>query len=182
MRVCVLSIESFDSCYVFVIQRNIYQLQVLMRRMISEQKSRPHPVIVTPTSADNFRQKAGGSGIGPSHSSPAVSHQTSLPIHLRPQWSNESVSSNAGLEESLLLHPNPSSGQGSLVEASAVTGDTEDGGNFSHLTDDSSYTVTNETAEQIIELLDRLEKSGNVQNGTMELMHCKTCTGQLQSL
>jgi len=149
-----------------------------MRRMLSEQKARPHPATATSTSACNFHLKTGGGSniVGPSHSSPAVS-QTSLPIHLRPQMSNESILSDTSQESPvpLLNH----SGQGSL-DASAAT--TEDVSSFSHLADESSCMGTNETAEQIIELLDRLEKSGGVLNGTKDLMHCKTCTGQLQSL
>ncbi len=78
--------------------------------------------------------------------------------------------------------------QESLEVASAVP-DVMDDSDFLGVSDDGSR-VTNETAEQIIELLDKLEKSGVVEgqmtgrknDSTDFTIYCKTCTGQLQSI
>ena len=167
-----------------LLQNNIGQLQVLMRRIIAEQKAKPHlsdsPTTVAVYSGPQPLPPA-SSALGPSHSSPAVS-QTAVPAHLRPQLSNESFLPPDVSFES----PSPRGLQTSL-DISAAVSIIEDE-DFGSLVDDSSL-LTNVTAEQIMELLDKLDISGdtelsrNSEKGTGDLMmYCKTCTGHLQSV
>lgn len=155
-------------------QNNIGQLQVLMRRIVSEQKAKPPPMS-SPTTVGMHADPQPHPlppALGPSHSSPVV------PAHLHPQLSDESVL----LPDISLECLSPSGTQAN----EALPGLEEE--DFGLSVDDSSH-LTNTTAEQIIELLDRLEMAGsdgqsrnNESKTTDLLMHCKTCTGQLESV
>lgn len=110
---------------------------------MEQQSTRPH-LSTSPTSkVAHYHRSPKPGGVGPSHSSPTVlPHATTVPAHLRP-----TLSPDASLVEGL-----PSEGRQGSPDISAAVSDMTGTSDVLGVSDEGSR-VTNETAEQIIELL-----------------------------